>query len=336
MSNSKKNYNKWILVGFFTVPVSYLLMIFFLWYLNFFEFTEGEASAKIVGTAITLGSGLVATMVTLIGLILRHSVENRNADLREEAEKRLKLEGERNKDLQEEAEKRLKLETAIRAVDLLGTDSGDDSAETQRTGALFSLAHLGSIDLAVELVSIMRPAGLIGPGATSSLIDLALRCDDIRVQERASGFLLDHSETFLAEEGFEWPEYISHNWPSELSFDAKNDAFKGFMKLILARPKGEWKRSTLNWFTASLTIAFRSEQDARLKSNIAICLTQILRLYSLNDVLYLPDENLEIKTVHKYLLETDTEFTSLQGEELAARLRKWVDESEEKTDINLT
>lgn len=331
MSKSKRSYNKWILVGFFTVPVSFLLMIFLLWYLNFFDFTGTEASAKIVGTALTLGGGLVATMVTLIGLILRHSVENRNADLREEAEKRLKLEGKRNKDLQEEAENRLKLEAAIRAVDLLGTDAGGDSAETQRTGALFTLSHLGMNDLAVDLLYVMRPRELIGPEATTSLLDLALRCEDAQIQERATGFLKDYPESFVVKEGYVWPDYITNNWPSELSYHARENALDGLLEVILFRPKREWSDYSLAGLTATLAIAFRFEQDKRLKGEIAMCLQQLILIYPLDTKLYLPDENLEIEKISKEILETDTDFASEQADELARRLSKWIKESEEET-----
>lgn len=324
MSNSKKSYNKWILVGFFTVPVSYLLMIFLLWYLNFFDFTGHEASAKIVGTALTLGGGLVATMVTLIGLILRHTAENRNADLREEAEKRLQIEADRNKDLQEEAERRLKLEAAIRAVDLLGTDAGGDSAETQRTGALFSLAHLGSIDLAVDLVRLMRPAKLLGAEATASILDLGLRSKNIHIQERASEFLEIHFNTLYKYERFEWPQYITFSWPTELSFLSRSYVTRSLMKLILGHPRKEWLKESLNVAIATLIVAFRNEKDPRLKCNIVLFLKKILKIYIPGDALYLPNENMVIGKVNVEVSKADTNLADNQAIGLTNQLTDWI------------
>ncbi len=317
MGKTKTN-DSWIRLSLIVVPVPFIVMIWAMWYFDFFVFTGSEANAKIVGTALTLGGGLVATMVTLIGLVLRHSTEKRNADLRDEAEKRLKL------------------EAAIRAVDLLGTSEGKDSSETQRTGALYSLAHLGSIDLAVDLVYIMRPAGLIGPGATVSVLDLALRYEDQRVQISAAGFLDRHFETLLTEEAFAWPKYIMYNWPSELSYPAKRHVIRGLIRMILARPKRKWNKINLYGFTAILAIALRCEEDKRLKASIALYLDRILLTQSRYVTYYLHNENLNSKTIRKYISETDTKHASGESRELTARLSKWVDESEEKTDSNLT
>jgi hypothetical protein len=162
--------NLWTTIGLVLVPLAFVSMIVVLWVLGFFEFSGTEASAKIVATALTLGGGLVASMITLIGLILRQSVEQRNADIREEAGERLRLEAERNQALQEEAERRLKLEAAIRAVDLLGTDAGGHSCVLQRTGALFTLSNLGMVNLAIDLVCIMRQDDLIAARPTASLL----------------------------------------------------------------------------------------------------------------------------------------------------------------------
>ncbi len=58
--------NRWTIVGLIVAPLAFIILIALLWSLKFFEFSGTEASAKIVGTALTLGSGLVATMVTLM------------------------------------------------------------------------------------------------------------------------------------------------------------------------------------------------------------------------------------------------------------------------------
>ena len=53
--------NPWAIGGLLAVPIiAFLLVIVALWRLGFFEFAGTEASAKIVGTALTLGGGLVA------------------------------------------------------------------------------------------------------------------------------------------------------------------------------------------------------------------------------------------------------------------------------------
>ena len=144
---------------------------------------------------------------------------------------------------------------------LLGTDTGGDTNLTQRTGALFLLSHLGLIDLAIDLVKFMRPDGLIEPKPTSSLLDIALRSNDSKVQESAAEFLRDHADLLLANKGLEWPDYISLDWPQELSFLSRCCALEGLMKGILARPRSEWDAGGLAACMVFLVVAFRHEQD---------------------------------------------------------------------------
>lgn len=320
-----KTQSRLTIVGLITVPVTFLLMIALLWWLDFFKFSGTEASAKIVGTALTLGGGLVATMVTLIGLILRQSVEQRNADLREEAEQRMRIEAERNRALQVEAERRLQLEAAIRAVNLLGTDTGGDSSNSQRTGALFSLAHLGLTDLAISLASFMRIDSLIEADPTCALLDMALRSDDIQTQGMASEFLRDHSDKLLTDAGLVWPDYISLSWPLELNYLSRQDAVIGLINAILLRPRKEWKIERLNAFIAYLTIALRAEEDRRLKSNIALMLKEIIKIHPATYIMYLPDENLPIPSILKNIADINPAFTDDRFKLLAGKLEHWVD-----------
>lgn len=325
MSKTKSN-DSWIRLSLIVVPVPFIVMIWAMWYFDFFVFTGSEANAKIVGTALTLGGGLVATMVTLIGLVLRHSTEKRNADLRDEAEKRLKLEGERNKDLQEEAEKRLKLEAAIKAVGLLGTSEGKDSTETQLTGALFALAHLGSVDLAVDLVRIMlmRPKKLIGPEATASLLNIALCSDDLDVKETVCEFLGFNFETLLVEGGIEWPQSITKTWPLELSSGARHDLSIGLMSILLERPMKDWSMQVINFIVANLVLAMRSEVDQRIECNIGLYLQKLLQYYESDDLIYLDEGNMLISELRSETEKIDTQDVDIDTISLIERLEKWL------------
>lgn len=49
--------NEWIISGLVMAPITFLAVIVLLWHLEFFDFTGSDASVKIVGTALTLGSG---------------------------------------------------------------------------------------------------------------------------------------------------------------------------------------------------------------------------------------------------------------------------------------
>jgi len=286
-------------------PLAFLFLICLLWLLDFFQFSGTEASAKIVGTALTLGGGLVATMVTLMGLILRQSVEQRNADMREEAEKRLSLDAERNANLQKEAEKRLKLEAGIRAVALLGTDTGGDTSMLQRTGVLFSLARLGLPDLAIDLVRSMSPHDIIEPESIASLLDVAIRSNDRLIQRVATELLRDHSEMLSSGGGSCWPSALALLWPQEWDYFSRQNILEGMMNALLTHPRSEWEGAALNVFVVRFVIALRSEQDHRLKAPIAAVLHDLLKIYPKGTVLFLPEQDLEIDTVRREVADTD-------------------------------
>lgn len=315
-----KSSSQWTVAGLVVVPLVFVFMIVLLWRLDFFEFSGTEASAKIVATALTLGGGLIATMVTLIGLLLRQSVEQRNADLREEAEERLRIEAERNRALQEEAERRLKLEAAIKAVGLLGSDTGAEVSLIQRTGVLFSLSHLGVLDLAIDLVGLMLEDHLISAKSAVTIINTALQSDDTRVQIAAAEILRDQSASLLTPGGgLEWPVTVGLNWGKELSFLSKVYAILGLLRSVLARPKKDWKGVSLNAIVAFLVVAYRSENDWRIQAPIAHFLREMLKLYGPATELHVPDETIQIAAVrHEIAGSIDvaiaSSFASLIGQ----------------------
>ena len=313
----------WTTVALISIPVVFLSLIGLLWSRKFFEFTGTEASSNVVAAALALGGGLLATMVTLIGLILKQSLDQRNADLKEEGDRRLAIEADRNRVLQEEAERRLKLEAAIRAVDLLGTDTGADTNVTQRTGALFSLAHLGLVDLSIDLVTFMRPKDLIGPHTTSSLLDIALRSNDVNAQHKAAEFLRDHSNLLLDDEGLSWPPWISLAWPENLDYLAKDYVLDGLIRALIAKPIAKWDEGNLNACVAFIAVAFRTETDERLRAAIALYLQELLPIYMPVYFLYLPTENLSIEDLRGQVAQVNTTFASTAAQRMVGTLRNW-------------
>jgi hypothetical protein len=80
----------------------------------------------------------------IIAGLLKHSIDKRNADLRDDAEKRLKL------------------EAAVRTLQLFSTSTGDPTPKDQRVGALFALSSLGQYELSLyaggEQLASPRPS----------------------------------------------------------------------------------------------------------------------------------------------------------------------------------
>lgn len=305
----------WRLLALSAIP--FVILVLLLWTIGFFDLST---DTKVVSSALALVGGLLTTSVTLFGLILRQSMEQRNADLRNAAE-------QRNADLRDDAEKRLKLEAGIKAVSLLGTQSGDDSSMTQRTGALFTMAHLGLIDLAIDLVRLMRPKELIEATAASSLLDMALSSNDPVLQKSASEYLRDQADTLLYESGLALPNHIRLKW-DKFDYHTRLNLIIGIIKGTLARKYNQWKLGYLSAPVVCLIVAFEAEKDPRNKSTIAIILKEILNIYTEGYTLYLPAKDLKIAILRKQVLETDISKVSDLGLELADNVKNWMKDTE--------
>ena len=299
--------DRWTMVGL--IVGIFFMTILLLWFLYSFNFGT-DASAKIVGTAFTLVGGLVASMITLIGIMLRQSIAQRNQDLKEEAEKRLKL------------------EAAIKAVGLLSTDSGGEVSMAQRTGAIYSLAHLGQIELATDLLKLAVVEGNIPPHAIASLIDLAFRANKPIVHQNAAEILRDHYKKLLLDNGkAEWPSSISSKeWPQDLSLLTRQSAIIGLMNLLLARPKNEWYEGSLNSFIMFLVAAFQSETIKWLKINTAYFLQEILKIYPKGTYFdFEDDESFENIILEVETLASDNSYLNSLFRPLIIKASHWRD-----------
>lgn len=102
-----------------------------------FDLSNDEAIATIIAAAIALFGTIITALISFIGLQIKETYNKRTYHL------------------QVEAEERLKMDTEIKAVDLLGTSTGNDSAQKQRAGALFALSNLGRRQFALALLESM-------------------------------------------------------------------------------------------------------------------------------------------------------------------------------------
>jgi hypothetical protein len=89
---------------------------------GFFTFTGTDPSSKVVAQALTFVGGLVGAVVSILGILLKYSIDRqaearlavdsrRSAALQDRAERRLQMDSDRSAAMQQEAEKRLKLDS---------------------------------------------------------------------------------------------------------------------------------------------------------------------------------------------------------------------------------
>jgi hypothetical protein len=67
--------NRWILGGTACILIMFIIFLALLWQIGLFDFTGSDASAKIVAATIALIAGLFGSLVSLIAILLKHSLK---------------------------------------------------------------------------------------------------------------------------------------------------------------------------------------------------------------------------------------------------------------------
>ncbi|MHC4702148.1 MAG: hypothetical protein ACYTFQ_16400 [Planctomycetota bacterium] len=329
----------WIFVGvvaiIFFLPFIVLLLAF-----SYLDFSGTAANAKIVTSAVTLLCGLIGSLVTGVGIFLRNSIDQRNANLKEDAERRLQIEAIRNANLKEdaerrlqleavrntslkkEAEKRFRLEAAIQAMKLLSTKGREDASLTQRAGVLFTLSELGLLDLAVTMLGQMLPNDRIDANTAAWLINRVLEqnCGDLSIE--ASGLLNEYHEKFLVDKGsYEFPRCLNLKCNRKLPKLARRNSALALLRMVVRRPRKEWQNDSLNAIIATLIFIWKEEPDREIKDGVGKCLRRLL-ITRAGRILHLPFGEIVVEEVRSKLkrkkFHTTTEF-----ERVAKLMKDW-------------
>ena len=117
--------------------------------IGLFPVPATESGEKTLAAALVLIGTAVTAAVTLIGVVIKTSIDIRTAN-------DTAIEANRTHLLALEGERRNRVDTVIRAVGLLGSD-GKDATPHQISGALLALESLGEYDLAVALAAHLWP-----------------------------------------------------------------------------------------------------------------------------------------------------------------------------------
>jgi hypothetical protein len=250
-----------ISIGVTGIVLFFALVIVFLINFGFFDFTGDMASAKIVASTIILVSGLIGSFVTIIGIILKNSIDQRNTNLKEDAERRYKL------------------EAGIQAIKLLSTGSGTAVPLTQRAGVLFTLAHLKLSDLAITLLNQMLPNGEIDANTAAWLINHVLefkKPGDLSIE--ATGVLNDYHDKFLVAKGYyEFPKCLNLKWNMKLPKMARRNAALALLNIVVKRKSKDWNIGAFSAVSTTLISIWKDETNEEIRNGVGNCLEIILK-----------------------------------------------------------
>lgn len=226
---------------------------FFITYLLTTPFDGPVAAARVTVGALALIGVLVTATISLIGFLLKQSIDRRTLEI----------------SLTEQ--RRLQLEAAVETVKLIGVDSGDldnkaRASKAQASAALLVLAKLGEVSLAVDLAAELWPAKQVTSTAAARVIDYALAKgivdEDKASLQRSTALLLlnNYDQLYVADHQYEWPKHLEH-WPELEEFDPEA---RFTIALALSKSLEQHKPTHLEDFRVKLLREAR-EQDSDQK-----------------------------------------------------------------------
>lgn len=319
--------NRTTVITIASISALFVLFVAVLWAVGFFTFSGSDPSSKVVAAALALVGGLVAAVVSIIGIVLKYSIDQRTETrLQIEATRAAadrKAESDRASALQTQAEQRLNLEAAIRAVELLGTKDGADTA-LQRAGALFALSSLDQHSLTLDLAAYLLEKKTLEPAMACSLIDAALTRGDEAVKRHAVELLYDNAERMITELDTSAPRSIL-NWDNSLNSEYVRElAVLAMGRILLARPFQVWQSQfdgELCSVLAALALAWQAESNDRLKRDTAAILEATLA-GRLTGEIYHPKKNINLDEINARVKGSFA--VTGRAARIVARIRIWV------------
>jgi hypothetical protein len=190
----------------------------------------GDYNIKLVVGLVTFFGTVLTVAASVIGLMLKDSVDRRTLGLRIEAESRLKT------------------DTALTAVELMGAKRPEEGTPLQRAGALMALASLGHQRFALGLLDELWEAESVPTRSAVWLIDSCLVSPESGVQEEAADLLRRHADRLLSSEGrFLWPRgAFNVRGIKSLSQLAAFWSLEALLGCLTSRPYDEWDPEDLN------------------------------------------------------------------------------------------
>lgn len=194
--------------------VIFLMLLGFMFWLLFQGGVFGGAAdgGKLTAGVLAVAGTVLTASITFVGLLLRLAQQERGIQIHKDAEDRLHM------------------EAAIQAVRLVGdTLDGKPVSNTQRAGAIYALAHLGQMPLALVLLDQLWEEEKIDStfgvlivndvlaGDEDYLRQHGLEGDQDSLQQHASRILLDYGTALWTSSGTIRLPQVVEDWTGSLA-----------------------------------------------------------------------------------------------------------------------
>jgi hypothetical protein len=271
------------------------------------DVTGDDIGAKTLAAALGLIGSVLTAAVTLVGTVVKYSIDDRSARL-------AAVEAGRNYALALDAEKRNRIEAAIRAVGLLSANN-QDSTVHQIGGALLALVSLGEHDLAVALLNQLWSKELASAPVADVVLSRALQAGSEDTQTAAAAVLLIHADR-IGQTGFSiWP-LPRLSWRCDLPMYCRRGlvmAAVNWMKSTLAKDQNSIPEASIVLFQAL------NDSDAEVREYASASLRPLAQTFLPSRGLY---GHLTVKEIAERLAQFPKSPSTTGGIRLESEIRK--------------
>ena len=341
-------------IGFFLLAIGILASS--LWWISSLSPSATPTdTVKVVGAVLVLVGTLFTGVVTFFGLLLKHSIDRRTAELqrlesdrnaeqkqateerlklefernlalKEEAERRLQLEFERNLALQKNAEKRLKLETGLRALELFRAGVDSNASTSEAAGALFALIELDHLGFALRLLKQLWPQERIDAAGAMWVLNRALNAGSSTDQEEAAELLRAYAEKLPDGRGGHVWLQPPESWKPQLSLSARDSLLQALLRCFLSRELGYWEEQYLVGTALLLAHLLESDSSPLVQAGAILALEQLLQTHRHCGVITHGSRAVDLASLRRQVAEraawARTQASPLHHD-LAAQLQRW-------------
>ena len=263
-----------------------------------FDIPEDDPGAKSFAAALVLVGAILSAAVTLVGTVVKYSIDDRNARMSA-------VEASRNYALALGVEKRNRIEVSIRAINLF-SENNKDATESQISGAMFALINLGELDIAVALLSQLWPSGMVSNYVADAVLAKALDKGSEETQIAASSVLWENADLIEVIDGtYNWP-IIGAGWKTELHLEARRGlvgAATKWIKSVLLKDKDQ----TIPVGAVVLCKAL-NDTDSEVREIAASCLRALVQFFPDLKGIYMNHATYNVAGIAELL----TQFPDLQ------------------------
>jgi hypothetical protein len=265
-----------------------------------------------------IGSGVGAS-VTLVGLLLARSHNERTLALQTEAERNRTAAAK-------EAEMRLALDTVVKGLDMVAT-SGTYAPRAKIAGALAALVHLNHPIIAMRTLGAAWADGAVDVPSATWLINEVFELGSDQSQLEAAALLDIHAtELCTSTPGiFFWPVSAEYMWPASMQLNARLRLFRAILTTLTSKPVEWWSDGgRAGWALSLLDEVVQNDSDEKMMAEAAIAAQTILYVVRVDTIQYRTDWK-PIEDVRSRVMDINRTSEILMLRRAQQELDDWAD-----------